>query len=253
LLALAFVSAGTLWLASTGPANAEDPTLAIDVGTDGNSASAIGETEDCISVTRGASFDTDIVIQNVTDLLAWELTLDYDGSVLTVTGQDVKMFQGANPGSSPVDISARLPDDSGAHTLSAFESSDPLTPDTGTGVLARVTFEATEEGETELRFGSRDIDGDGTLDRGTLLKDVNAEEIGDTTGDGFFDGESSEAIVVVGDDCPEGYTAYTVVAEDDDSSSSSWIYIAAGVAAFLGVLAVVVLFLRSRRGGSASP
>jgi hypothetical protein len=250
LLALAIVGAGTLWLGFTGPAGAENPTLAIDVGTDGNTASAIGETEDCISVARGASFDTDIVIQNVTDLLAWELSLDYDGSVLTVTGQDVKMFQGANPGSSPVDISARLPDDSGAHTLSAFESSDPLTPDTGTGVLARVTFEATEEGETELRFGSRDIDGDGTLDRGTLLKDVNAVEIGDSTGDGFFDGEAAEAIVVVGDDCPDGYTAYTAVADDEDSSSS-WIYIAAGVAGLLGVLAVIVLFLRSRRGAPA--
>jgi hypothetical protein len=159
---------------------------------------------------------------------------------------DVKMFQSVNEGSSPVDISARLPDDSGSHSLSAFESSDPLTPDSGSGVLARITFEATASGETELRFGERDANGDGTIDRGTLLKNVNAEPIGDTTGDGFFDGQVSTAIAVVGDACPDGYTAARFDSTNTGSSSNGWIYAAAGTFA-LGCVLVAGALLRSRR------
>ena len=119
--------------------------------------------------------------------------------MLTVVDHDVKLFQGANQGSSPIDISARVPDDSGFHTLSAFESSDPPQVDSGSGVLARVTLEATAEGESELAIGERDINNDGTLDRGTLMRDIDAVVIGDTDEDNYFDGEASGAIVVVGD------------------------------------------------------
>ena len=229
-----------------GHASAEGPALAIDAGTIGNSGDSLGELEDCISVDAGDRFDIDVLILDVTDLLAWELSLDYDAAVLTVVGHDVKMFQSVNEGSSPVDISARLPDDSGSHSLSAFESSDPLTPDSGSGVLARVTLEATAEGETELRFGERDANGDGTIDRGTLLKDVNAESIGDTTGDGFFDGEVSTAIAVVGDDCPDGYTAAIFSSGDTDGSADRWVYAGAG-AFVLGCIIVAGVVLRSRR------
>lgn len=241
-----FFVVSLLLVLTSGHASAEDPSLAIDTGTTGNSGSSLGDLEDCISVDAGDTFGIDVLILDVTDLLAWELSLDYDAAVVTVVDHDVKMFQSVNQGSSPVDISARLPDDSGSHSLSAFESSDPLTPDSGSGVLARVTLEATAEGETELRLGERDVNGDGTIDRGTLLKDVNAEPIGDTTGDGFFDGEVSTAIAVVGDDCPDGYTAASIGSQDTGSSANGWVYAAAGAFA-LGCVLVAGVLLRSRR------
>ncbi|MEO7665414.1 MAG: cohesin domain-containing protein [Dehalococcoidia bacterium] len=245
LLSILF-AASLLVVLAAGRASAEDPSLAIDTGTMGNSGSGLGDLEDCISVDAGDTFDIDVLILDVTDLLAWELSLDYDAAVLTVVDHDVKMFQSANEGSSPVDISAKLPDDSGSHTLSAFESSDPLTPDSGSGVLARVTLEATASGETELRFGERDANGDGTIDRGTLLKDVNAEPIGDTTDDGFFDGQVSSAIAVVGDDCPDGYTVASIDSQDTGSSADGWVYAAAGAFA-LGCVLIAGVLLRSRR------
>ena len=79
--------------------------------------------------------------------------------------------------------------------------------DSGSGVLARLTLEAKADGQSLLRFGNRDINEDGVQDRGTLLKDANADVIGDDTGDDFFDGEQQDAMVAVGEDCPDGSTA----------------------------------------------
>lgn len=229
-------------------ASADGPSLAIDMGVTGNSPTATSDVENCASVSRGDRFSADIIVQDVTDLLAWELSLDYDGAVLTVVDHDVKLFQAVNEGSAPVDISARVPDDSGSHSLSAFESSDPLSPDSGSGVLARVTFEATAEGETEIQLGQRDANDDGTLDRGTLLKDVTSEPIGDTSGDGYFDGEATGAIVVVGADCPDGYVV--AVAENTGSGDDpqAWPYVAGAVAgvAVLGVVLTMFFFRRRR-------
>ena len=116
-----------------------------------------------------------------------------------VVEHDVKLFQEANDGSSVIDISSQLPDNTGFHTLSAFESSDPPAVDSGSGVLARLTLEAKADGQSLLRFGNRDINEDGVQDRGTLLKDANADVIGDDTGDDFFDGERQDAMVAVGE------------------------------------------------------
>lgn len=246
----AILVAATLVL--TAHAQAEDTSLAIDMGTTGNSATSVGDIEDCLSVSAGDQFSVDVVIREVTDLLAWELSLEYDGAVLTVVDQDVKMFQGANEGSSPVDISAKLPNDTGSHSLSAFESSDPPSPDSGSGVLARVTFEATADGETEIHLGQHDANDDGTLDRGTLLKNVDAEVIGDSNGDGFFDGDVERAIVVVGDDCPDGYRAATLAGEDTNKDDAWAWYVVGGIAAAVAILAGMVLVFFRRRASAAS-
>ena len=99
--------------------------MAIDAGVDGNGPTSMDRIEDCISVSAGDTFQVDMVIQDVTELLAWEASLDFDPAVVWVVEHDVKLFQEANDGSSVIDISSQLPDNTGFHTLSAFESSDP--------------------------------------------------------------------------------------------------------------------------------
>jgi hypothetical protein len=228
----------------------EMPALAVDAGTEGNEPLEAGRIEDCVEVEVGERFDIDFVISDVTDLLAWEASLEYDPAVVIVVGHDVKLFQEANTGSSVIDVSAQVPDDSGFHTLSALETSDPPAVDSGTGTLARLTLEARAAGESPLELGSRDIDGDGTQDRGTLLKDIDAQDIADEDDDRFFDGEQTGALVVVGGECPEG----AVVAEPGSGGSddsSSWLYIAGAVVAAAAVLggiaALLVMRGRSRR------
>jgi hypothetical protein len=251
LAAMLLVATG----ATTRAARAQngEPSLAIDAGIDGNGPDAVGRIEDCISVSPGETFQIDMVIQDVEELLAWEASLDFDPAVVTVVGHDVKQFQEVNAGSSVIDISSQVPDDSGFHTLSAFESSDPPQVDTGSGVLARLTLEAQADGQSLLRFGNRDFNQDGVQDRGVLLKDIDADVIGDETGDDFFDGERQDAMVAVGEDCPDGSTPAQAAGAGDNGSSGLMIAggIAAGIA--LAVVALGAVLLLRRRGAGASP
>jgi hypothetical protein len=245
-MAIALVLARALF--TQWPAIAEGPTLAIDAGSGGNSSDSVGEIEDCVSVDAGDQFKVDIIIMDITDLLAWEVSLDYDPEVLTVIGHDVKLFQAANPGSAPIDISSKTPDTSGFHTLSAFESSDPPAVDSGSGVLARVTLEAIAKGESKLRFGNRDLNQDGKQDRGTLLRDVSAAIIGDETGDDFFDGETQDALAVVGSDCPPGSKVAVASGGDpSDGGSAPWLVIGGAAAATVVLAGGITAAVLSRR------
>lgn len=253
LLIASIAVAATLSLFAPGqPAHAAGPTFAIDAGIDGNSATAVGRIENCVAVKTGDRFQMDIVVQDITNLLAWEIPIDYDPEVVTVVGQDVKMFQQANAGSSVLDLSAKLPDDSGFHALAAFDSADPESPDSGSGVLARVTFEAAGAGDSPIRFGTRDVDSNGMLDRGSLIRDTATNIIGDSNADSFFDGEQADAQVVVDGECPDG----TVVAEAStiteppvsDGGSTPWAIIVGGAAVSVVVLLGLAFLLTRKRG-----
>ncbi len=233
-------------------AAAADPSLAIDAGIGGNQATTVGTIENCISVQKDTQFQVDVVIQNVSDLLAWEMYLDYDPTVVTVVDQDAKIFQQANAGSSVLDLSGRVPDDSGFHYLAAFDSSDPPTPDSGSGVLVRVTLKAVGAGDSKIRFGRRDFNGDGVLDKGTLLRGADGKPIGDTNGDTLFDRELTDGEVAVSQDCPAG----AKIAPSPPGPGASGISVpwltAGGVAALVAALGGVgaVVFVARRRSAA---
>jgi hypothetical protein len=229
-----------------GAAQAAGPSLVIDAGIAGNDATTVGTIENCIVVKKGTEFQMDIIVRDVANLLAWEVYLDYDPNVLIVTDQNVKLFLQAKAGSSVFDVSGRVPDDSGFHDLQAFDSSDPPTPGSGSGVLARVTFKAVGPGDSKVGFGSRDLNHNGIPGQGTLLRDVQGQAIGGT----LFDGQQTDAEVAVGQDCPPG----TVVAPAPEGPSSGgsfpWLIaggIAAAVIAGAGVCGVVLLSRRNSR------
>ncbi len=237
-------------------AQADGPSFAIDVGVSGNNSLNVETVEDCVEVQTGDRFLVDIVVRDITDLLAWEIPLDFQPDVVHVVGQDVKLFQQANEGSSVIDLSNKLPNDSGFHELKAFDSADPQAPDSGTGVLARVTLEAVGPGESPVRFGKRDIDSDGRLDRGSLIRNVDAEIVGDINDDTFFDGEEDDALVVVDGDCPgETVVGEAVLAEEStgdqpqggEDSSVPWAVIAAGAGGLIVIVAAAVFALTRRQ------
>jgi hypothetical protein len=233
--------------AGAGGAAAADPSLAIDAGTQGNTATSVGTIENCVAVKTGDEFQMDVVVENISDLLAWETHLDYDPAIVEVTDQNVKLFQQANAGSSVIDVSGRVPDDSGLHALSAFDSSDPPTPDSGSGILARVTFKALASGTSRIRFGDNDLNGDGKPDIGTLLRDTNGNLIGDLNGDSFFDGAQQGAQVAVDGSCPPG----TVVAQGPQDAATGtsfpWLIASAAASVFVVGLGAVGLVVFSRR------
>ncbi|MGB6836734.1 MAG: hypothetical protein WBF66_03405, partial [Dehalococcoidia bacterium] len=75
-----------------------------------NTATSLGSIESCIPVATNDTFEIDIFITDVVDLLSWEMYLQYDGSVINVTAVTVEMFQAANPGSDIFNASESTPD-----------------------------------------------------------------------------------------------------------------------------------------------
>ena len=201
---MAFIAALTGGLAALSPAAAQGPAaIGVDANPEGSSATSLGTIDRCVAVAKGDSFQVDIYIKEVSDLLAWEAYMQFDGDVVEVADRDVQLFQAANEGSDVTDLSATTPDRDGVYLLQAVDTADPASPDSGSGVLARVTLAAVGPGVSSLSLPLIDIDKNGTPDVGPFFRDVNGEIIGDDeAGDTLFDGSNQSAEVAVDEDCP---------------------------------------------------
>jgi hypothetical protein len=200
MLALAASLGGVV---ATGHSTAQEAvTIGVDVEPAGNTATSLGPIDSCISVSTGDTFEVDIFVSDVTDLLAWETYFVYDMSVVNIASRDVAMFQAANSGSNVFDVSESLPDIDGYYRIAAVDLAEPPAPDSGSGVLARLTLQAVGPGVSVLSLSPIDINEDGKIDLGPSLRDTQAELIGDSDGDGFFDGPFVNAEVAVDGTCP---------------------------------------------------
>lgn len=195
-LALLAVSAALLLMPSE--TAAQSPTqVAIDADPSGNSGGALGTRDGCVSVSSGDTFQVDVTIANVDLLIAWELYIRVDPSVLEVVDADMYQFLGKNPRSSLTLLSVPFAD--GRHFIGAAETKGYA--ESGAGVLARVTLQAKSSGLSPLDVPYADFDGDGTIDIGPRLTNSAGDAIGDLTGDGVFDGPTFHAFVAVDRAC----------------------------------------------------
>jgi hypothetical protein len=244
-LVVSIVTGGLLVAAS--PAHSQAlPSLAIDAQTDLNSSTHVERIDTCVSVQPGDEFPVDIVIEDVEELLAWELYVDFDAETLDVVDRDVKLFLAGNEGSNVIDVSSRLPSPP-PYRLSAADISDPPTPDSGSGVLARITFRAKAPGESTISFARTDLNDDGKLDVGPFLRNDATEPVGDTDGDIYFDGNEQAAVVAVGVECSD---VSTPLPESGSSGGWNWAVVGVGgavlAAGALGASILVISRLRSR-------
>ena len=249
LVSLALATfAGALTFDLQAVAAQELPALRIDPNPAANEATHIERIENCFSAMTGDVFDVDVVIQGVEELLAWEVYIDYDPSVLEVVGRRVDLFQDANDGSDVFDVSDPVPGTQSPFRLSAADVSDPPTPDSGTGVLGRMTFRAKAPGLTTIAFSSIDIDDDGVLDRAPFLRNVAGDPIADVDGDTFFDGEATGAQIAVDQPCAD--TGFTPGDRSEGGESvAAGVWVAAGIGAgLLTVLATGGAIAWRRRG-----
>lgn len=236
------------------PTIGQEPlTLGIDANAKGNGPLTLSTIDPCVSVSPGDVFDVDIYIQDVEELLAWEVYVGFDPAILEVAGREVEMFLAGNPGSSVLDVSGRVPEP-GLYQVAAADTSDPPTPDSGSGALFRLSLRALDRGTSEIRLIVRDIDGDGLADLGPLLRNVDGEILGDTNGDTIFDGPMESAQVAVDTAC-EGVAPVTTPTTSSGGglSAAAWALIGVGSAAVLAASGAGWFALRRRRARDAPP
>lgn len=255
-LALSFTVAGilaTLFTSLAGGlphpslAQGQGPSLAIDAIPDGDIPTSVAQIDSCASAQEGDTFNIDLIIEDVTDLLAWEVGISYEPTVLEVRDRDVQMFQAANPNSQVLDTSNETPASSDRYVASAVDVADPASPDSGSGVLARITLKAVGPGTSPLSLEKIDLDNDGVLDQGPFLRDVSGEIIGDEDGDTFFDGSTADAEIRVGEPCPGQLEARVQPLSDGGTNYGLVAGIAGGVVAALLAAGTLAAFVLRRR------
>jgi len=174
----------------------------VDADPAGNTATSLASIDPCVRVEEGDTFQIDLFVTGVDDLWAWELYFSFDGDVLNVTDRDVQMLLAANAGSDVWDASDVLPSSGGLYRVGAVDTSRPPAPDSGSGVLARLTLKAVRSGLSPATLTTLDANSDGKIDLGPQLSRTGVEPIGDTNGDVFFDGPVVNAQIAVARDCP---------------------------------------------------
>jgi len=177
------------------------PSIGLDVDPAGNTATSLESIDSCISVSRGNTFQVDVFVADVVDLSAWEILFRYDPAVVKLVDRDVQMFLAASPGSEVFDPSETLPDGGGLYRLAAIDLAIPHSPDSGSGVLGRLTLQAMASGVSPAEIARIDDDGNGTIDAGPLLTDADGTAIAPSDPRGFFAGPIANAAIAVDISC----------------------------------------------------
>ncbi len=173
--------AGLLGIAMLSQSQAQESvTVAIDTDTTGNTATSLGDIQNCNSISVGQSLDVDVTVATIPPwndlngdgtpekndtggLQGFQFILLYDPQIVEVTAINNEMLIAAN-GVIPVDLGDELPDRDGRFEL-GFADYDSTTPEDGAGVLSRITLTAVGNGQSNL--------------------DLSETEVVDTGGDGY--------------------------------------------------------------------
>jgi hypothetical protein len=182
LLALAAV------LALHGHADASGTSmLGIDMTSADNSPAGV---DTCKEVNQGDSFDADVFVANVDQLVAFELRVSFDPSVLALDSADYNFLLTASGGGLyPINPQE---ENAGRWFIGAGE---PSHGDSGSGTLARLHFHALASGTSDVAITSSP-----TI-LGPRMTSAGGIPFGDNNGDGIYDGTVTGGRVAVGRSC----------------------------------------------------
>jgi hypothetical protein len=198
LAALAMLAVGQGQSTAAQPP-APPTTMGFDADPTGNTPTSLAAIDACVAVATGERFDVDVVVTDVPPIAGWAAILTFDGSVVRVVAVDVNMFLAAATGSSVGSLSDPLPDSSGRYVVAGLDLGTE-SQESGSGVLGRLTLEAVGPGVSQLGLGEPE------------LIDIDANYIGDSDGDDYFDGPMLNAEIRVDQSCPSEPLAPTPIA-----------------------------------------
>lgn len=165
-------------------------------------ALAAGITVDgCIEVEAGETFEVNILVADVTNILAWDVLYSYNSKVVEVTDKDVRQILEALPNSNVFDLSDPVPNSVGNYRMGAADTGGTGAAESGSGILATLTLRAKSPGLSWSAVYRADVNGDGSIDIGPTLTALGGQHIGDTNGDSVFDGTISNGQIAVDQKC----------------------------------------------------
>ena len=231
------------------------PTLGIDVEPSDNTATSLGVRNVCIAVHKGDTFNVDVTVQDVTNLAAWEAYLALDTKVVSVTDRDVQLLLSTVGQRNTFDTSESVPEDAsddGIYRIGGAIISEPPVGVNGSGVLARLTMQATGSGVSDLSIKPIQTDVHNPI--GPVLTDVDANHLGDSNNDSFFDGPILDAKVAVDQACPaDSEGAVAVLTSGGGGGVSTWIFAAAALGVVLTAGFGGIALFRLRRPSRTAP
>jgi hypothetical protein len=141
-LAVAFLALGdSSRTADAGGGGME--AISVDADITGNTATSLGERDECIEVNAGDSVQVDVTALNIpasNPMITFNYRFRYDEDAITVTAADHQQLisSGANSSIPPLDAGDPIPDSDGEY-LATVVDIDTSNPESGSGVLSRLT------------------------------------------------------------------------------------------------------------------
>lgn len=150
----------------------------------------------CTEVEDGETVELEVHVNRIAELIAWEIYFAYDSSLLEVINRDVRQFLSEGPNSNVFDLSDPVPNSTGLYRLAAADVALDAVAETGSGVITTVTLRARNEGVSPAAIYRSDI-----LPLGPRLTGEGGTTIGDTNGDGIFDGTITSGQIAIDRPC----------------------------------------------------
>lgn len=125
--------------------------LAVDVNTAGNTATSFGNIDTCAEIGSGASLNVDVVVDAIPEdrpLTAFQFQISYDPAIVRVTDVDHEFLLAADGFQPFAILTDPRPDSDGTFLVAINDVT--TNPESGPGVLARITLTAVGAGVTNL-------------------------------------------------------------------------------------------------------
>jgi Cohesin domain len=187
---LALAAAAAMVLSASSRA-AGSPAIGIDMTPNEANTNSVNEINPCTDVRPGDEFAADLFVTNVDSLTAWELRVEFDPAVVSLESADYNFLLVKTGGQ--IVASEFQQEKPGRIFLAAAQ---PHSPNSGSGVLARLHLKALANGASSLTVMSS------PTYFSPRLTGAGGLPTGDTTGDGYFDGPITGGTVNVGRSCP---------------------------------------------------
>ncbi len=160
--------------------------VALDVVSQGNTATTLGNLDGCVRVEVGSTAVVDLVVDAVPQdrpVIAFQVDVKYNPALLQVTAVNNDLLLAAVGSYSGFGgLTDALPDSDGSFRTSLLDTESRTAPEAnverGPGVLSRITFRAKANGSSPLTIGVDAATGDYPALQDTRNETINVSSIG---------------------------------------------------------------------------